>query len=226
MDTTYRLSAELIEKIDRFAPEAERMPGVVIIHKVGDFPVVYMSSNGLKMLGVTLNELQEMGTEYYSRFFNIEDMSDFIPKMNHMLQSRDPEATFTFFQQVKFHDRKEWVWHVASTRIFTFDSQGNPELTVTVAVPIDQMKHIAAKAERLLRENLFLKENYQRFSTLGEREKEVLALVAQGKSSKEIACDLHISTETINTHRRNIKRKLNITTNFDFTEYARAFDLI
>lgn len=45
---------------------------------------------------------------------------------------------------------------------------------------------------------------------LSEREQEVLALVAQGLSSKEVADRLKISVNTVNTHRKSITRKTGI----------------
>ncbi|NJW52522.1 helix-turn-helix transcriptional regulator [Salinimicrobium sp. CDJ15-91] len=88
------------------------------------------------------------------------------------------------------------------------------------------MKHIQNKAERLLAENKFFKENLGKFLSLGNRAKEVLRLVALGKSSGEIAHELNISTDTVNTHRKNIKKKLGISSTYEFTEYAHAYDLI
>jgi DNA-binding NarL/FixJ family response regulator len=41
------------------------------------------------------------------------------------------------------------------------------------------------------------------------REQEILQLMAQGKSSKNIANELGVSFHTIQTHRKNILRKLN-----------------
>ena len=120
----------------------------------------------------------------------------------------------------------KWVWHIASTRIFEQDEQKNPTHLVTVAFPVDQMKHIPHKAERLLSENQFFKDNLDKFLSLGEREKEVLRLVALGKSSAEIATEMSISIETVNTHRKNIKQKLTINNTYGFTEYAHAYDLI
>ena len=45
---------------------------------------------------------------------------------------------------------------------------------------------------------------------LSDREKEVLTLVAQGLSSKEVADKLKISVNTVNTHRKSITRKTGI----------------
>lgn len=218
------------EKIGQFAQCAELMPGVVIIHELvvefQEFRTVFMTSKGLDQLGVNLNELKEMGSKYHERFFNNEDMEGFMCKLQRLMQNKDPEESFTFFQQVKFKDRDEWVWHVASIRIFHQDEDGNPTHLVTTAFPMDQMKHIPNKAERLLAENQFFKNNLQKFLSLGNRAKEVLRLVAMGKSSVEIAEELNISVETVNTHRKNIKKKLKINTTYEFTEYAHAFDLI
>ncbi|RCH55920.1 LuxR family transcriptional regulator [Mucilaginibacter hurinus] len=220
------LTLKAIKKIDDFAPYAEQMPGVVIIHHVGNFNVVYMTSNGLQQLGVTLDELQQMGTEYYPRFFNIEDYETFIPKMENLLKKNDPTQSFSYFQQVKIVGKTGWTWHISSTRIFMQDDDGKPFLSITTAIPIDRMKHIEAKAERLLKENTFLRKNSKAFSSLSKREQIILKLVAIGKSSPEIAQELFISPETVQTHRRNIKQKLGISTGYEFTEYASAFDLI
>lgn len=48
------------------------------------------------------------------------------------------------------------------------------------------------------------------FDTLSEREKEVLALVAEGAQSKEVADRLQITVPTVNKHRVNIMRKLKV----------------
>ncbi|HOE95927.1 MAG TPA: response regulator transcription factor [Candidatus Sumerlaeota bacterium] len=57
-------------------------------------------------------------------------------------------------------------------------------------------------------------------SPLSEREREVLQLMAEGKSTKEIAAALHISVKTIETHRQQIMRKLKMRSVADLTKYA------
>jgi DNA-binding NarL/FixJ family response regulator len=58
------------------------------------------------------------------------------------------------------------------------------------------------------------------YSTLGAREREVLQLVAEGKSSAEAARAMHISLKTVETHRRNIVRKLGLHGTAELTKYA------
>ena len=57
-------------------------------------------------------------------------------------------------------------------------------------------------------------------SVLGRREQEVLALLAEGKHSREIAQRLEISAATVEVHRRNIMHKLELHTVAQLTKYA------
>lgn len=52
------------------------------------------------------------------------------------------------------------------------------------------------------------------------REQTILLQLAQGKSNKEVAIALDISVRTVETHRKNIKRKLGISTTAGLTRYA------
>ncbi len=55
---------------------------------------------------------------------------------------------------------------------------------------------------------------------LSRREETILALVAQGESSKKIAKALNISDRTVETHRQNIKHKLDLNSIAELTKYA------
>jgi two-component system, NarL family, response regulator NreC len=55
---------------------------------------------------------------------------------------------------------------------------------------------------------------------LSPREREVLQLLAEGKSSKDIAASLDIAPTTVETHRRQIMDKLNLRTIAELTKYA------
>jgi two-component system response regulator NreC len=55
---------------------------------------------------------------------------------------------------------------------------------------------------------------------LSAREREVLQLIAEGWSTKQIASHLYVSIKTIETHRRQIMKKLDLHTIADLTKYA------
>lgn len=61
---------------------------------------------------------------------------------------------------------------------------------------------------------------------LTPREREVIQLLAEGKSSKEVASALNLSTKTAETHRSNIMRKLDIHSIRDLVVYAVKNEII
>ena len=56
--------------------------------------------------------------------------------------------------------------------------------------------------------------------SLSAREREVLQLIAEGKTSKEIAATLNIAVPTVETHRRQIMAKLSVRSIAELTKYA------
>ena len=59
-----------------------------------------------------------------------------------------------------------------------------------------------------------------RFATLTAREKEVLKMLAEGQSVKEIACVLNLSVKTVEAHKFNLMRKLDIHNKAQLVQYA------
>jgi two-component system response regulator NreC len=58
------------------------------------------------------------------------------------------------------------------------------------------------------------------FSVLTPREREVLQLMSEGKSTNQIADSLHVSVKTIETHRQQVMHKLNMHSVAELTKYA------
>jgi two-component system response regulator NreC len=68
--------------------------------------------------------------------------------------------------------------------------------------------------------NLFPKKKVSVFSALTAREREVLQLLAEGKSTREVAASLNVSTKTVETFRRLVMKKLDIHSVAELTKYA------
>ena len=64
------------------------------------------------------------------------------------------------------------------------------------------------------------------FSSLTERETEVLKLIAQEYSTKEIGSQLFISVNTVETHRKNLIKKLNVRNAVGLALYAHKNQLV
>jgi DNA-binding NarL/FixJ family response regulator len=55
---------------------------------------------------------------------------------------------------------------------------------------------------------------------LTHREREILQLLAEGRNTKQMAMDLHVSVKTVETHRRQIMEKLGLYSVAELTKYA------
>ena len=93
-------------------------------------------------------------------------------------------------------------------------------------VPTDEIKQaidVVMSGERYLctgaRGSLEPKKDNAREALTG-REQTILLQLAQGKSNKQVALALDISVRTVETHRKNIKRKLGISSTAGLTRYA------
>ena len=221
----------LQEKIDLKVKEitvfADILPGAVIINDIRSGVAIWMNKKGLKELGITLDDVVNMdAAEYHSKYFNEEDAKDYVPKILELVKQNNDEESVTFFQQVRINNNEKWVWHVSSTRILMRDDEYNPVLLLTMSFPIDSKHSMTSKAAKLLEENNFLKKNLHEFAKLTPRETEVLKYIAIGKNAIECGNDLFISPQTVDTHRKNIRKKLGTSSFFELFQYAKSFDLI
>ena len=220
------MAESLNSKLEALTAADQLLPTVIIVISLADNSVVYMSQSGLQILGVSMEELRAMGSEYHQRFFNAEDAKDYVPKVLGMVERNNNDEVVTCFQQVLHADCDCFKWYSSCTKIFMRNPAGLPIMTITCANAIEDHHYLATKAKRILNESDFVRQHKEVFGQLTYREKEVLALLAAGYTSPEIANRLCISKMTALTHRRNIKRKLVADSDYELTRFAHAFDLI
>lgn len=214
------------KKILRLQEVEKDIPGVIIVHNLVDETIVYMSERGRKILNVTLDEIRMPQADYNQQYFNMEDLSNYGPKVFALMERNADDEIVTFFQQVRSSSNEPWRWYSSSMKILLRDHDARPMLSLTIALPIDEEHYFTPKIERLIQENNFLRLNQQAFASLSKREREVLRLLALGRNSLEIADALFISEATVKTHRKNIRSKLNAESTYDLLQFAQAFNLV
>ena len=64
------------------------------------------------------------------------------------------------------------------------------------------------------------------YESLTGREQEIMVLLAEGLSTKEIAGKIYISSRTVENHRANLLKKLNIKNMVELVRYAARLGLI
>ncbi|MCB0669640.1 MAG: response regulator transcription factor [Saprospiraceae bacterium] len=126
-------------------------------------------------------------------------------------------------------DRKERIYQVLEDGVNSFLTKQCDEVEILEAVRATAKgdKFYCHKILDLIIERSFPSKSENCTATpLSPREKEILTLVAKGKIAKEIAAELHISPHTIYTHRKNILKKLKLTSPTEMIVYALEHGLI
>lgn len=219
------LAKRMNEKIMAIAAISNDLPSVIIINNLKTNCVEYMSERGLKILKTSLQELKDFGPAYFDQFFNPEDALNYVPKFLALLKKNDPDEVFSFFQQVRSNQEEEWGWYLTSSKVFMCDDEGKPYLSINAAHPVDELKSITYKLERLLEEKEMMRRELNKYILLTKREKEIIMLLVVGHSSVKIAEKLFISSATVEQHRKNIKNKLGIRNLPEMVRFAQAFDM-
>lgn len=103
------------------------------------------------------------------------------------------------------------------------DAEGNS--IIKIKRPSGDIVNTIKSFNNLIEENKFIKSNIDKYSRLTRREKEILVVFARGLKQQEVADELFISIQTLRTHWKNIKRKLEIRSLAEVVKYVQAFEM-
>ena len=97
---------------------------------------------------------------------------------------------------------------------------GLAELHRAITAVLEGETYMGPAIVGITREIMVNPQHDDSMDSLSAREVEVLQLIAEGLSSKEIAVKLDISTKTAETHRAHLMQKLNLHTQGELIQYA------
>jgi len=100
---------------------------------------------------------------------------------------------------------------------------GYDEVSTALKVVLAGRKYVGPDVAETVVERAvaqWLSESQCQLPKISNREREVLQLVAEGKSTKEIAASLYVSIKTVETHRRQIMGRLNLPNIPQLTKFA------
>ncbi len=122
------------------------------------------------------------------------------------------------------HDDREYVGSLlqAGASGYVLKRSGGHEVSLALRQVYEQGAYLAPIIARRVLEDYSQKDPVERESVppLTERERDVLKLVVEGKSNKEIAHLLSISPKTVSVHRSNIMSKLGLHNSVEMLRYV------
>jgi DNA-binding NarL/FixJ family response regulator len=119
----------------------------------------------------------------------------------------------------------------AGARGYILKSDADRDLVMAVDCIANRTTFFTPRASEMLLDNFsrqasVLEPKLPQRNRLTAREREIVQLLAEGKSSKEVAVALGISVKTAETHRANIMRKLEIHSVSEVVRYAIKYQII
>jgi DNA-binding CsgD family transcriptional regulator len=194
---------------------------VVVTHKLQTFEPVYFDIKTFDMMNVSPEEYVQnpLASVKRNNFPGNYERSSRITTDH--LASEKKDSPVCFIQKVRLFDRPDYEG------LFTCVVKiAHSDEVASILIPVNRVAQVSQKMLRILDDTSYMRYHYHKFASLTTREKEIITLLALGYQNNEIGEQLFISRSTVEQHRKNLKRKLNIKRFVDLIRFAQAFDLI
>ena len=187
-----------------------------LLEKQDDMEVVAEADNGRKAVQLAQDKKPDLV---------IMDIS--MPELNGIEATRQIVSTLPGVKVIalSMHSDKRFVAGMlqAGASGFLLKDCASQELTSAIRTVARDKHYLSPEIAGVMIEDYVSLANATESVTtasLTNREREVLQLIAEGWSTKDIASHLFVSIKTVETHRRQIMKKLDIHSVADLTKYA------
>lgn len=135
------------------------------------------------------------------------------------------------------HKDGHWVTVQARGKVVERDNQGQPLRIIGTLLDVTQSKRLneegialLTRIESLIRDTSLnsptRNEGSRALDSLTKRERQILVMIAEGMTSAQIGEQLHLATNTIISHRKNLMSKLDLHTTAEVTRFAMVHGLL
>lgn len=203
-----------LEELGRLSPH-------IFHYNDADFNFLFLNEKGCCWFSLSQEQIVEMGEDFFKKYYHPDTIEIELPKIRRFYRNNDCNTVYSNYQQI-FNPA---IQAYSVCLVFVKKCRFSPGF-VSITEPIEKDLSISKKMHRIISEELFKKNHTKDFEFLTHRETEVLKLLASGLNNPQISAQLYISRRTVEQHRKNINRKLNVQNYRDIMSYAYAFDLV
>jgi len=178
-----------------------------ILESYDDIRVVACLSNGR----TAIDQFEALNPDVVLMDLNMPDVGGL--SATEIMLERRPDTRIVI---LSMHDNPEYISSALSHGAMGYILKDVPtdEIKRAIDTVMQDQRYLCTGAQGSLEPKPSARE------ALTEREQTILLQLAQGKSNKDVALSLDISVRTVETHRKNIKAKLGISSTAGLTRYA------
>lgn len=209
------------EELEFLKKVLDSIPSIININQIDDLSDPAQSANIwsnrqlLDFMGYTREEIDDMGFKFFRETMHPDDIELITSALE---KFRGSTASIHGGMMRLKPKNGSYHWFVGNMTIMEMKN-GKPWRVIVNVQNLEDMQDTRNQIVQLIRENLQLK-NQLRLRNLGNREVEIVKLIATGNTDKEIAVKLSISPATVKTHRHNIIQKLNLKNKAAIAQFA------
>lgn len=200
--------------------------GFTVINDIDRFIWTWLPEDFKQLHEINIEEdLKLTSLEFGLKYVHPNCIAKYVQKV---VEARaiSPDAPIELFEYVRTSVTKDYYW---VHKVMKFSKKNN--CIITVAHNLTNMNKEIESNVGMLGEHEFLRKNFNKYSSLTERQKEVLRLLALGHVNDSIAYEMNISPNTVRTYRNEIHKRLdlrwkNINHSQVYVRYASSFGLI
>lgn len=199
-----------------FNEMVDYLPYTLFINKKDSLDIIYSS----KELSSKSDELENLIVNGFSYLKSISCPVLYNIAVEKALQFKtlnDKDAVLPYLQSLQVNGEMKYFY--ASKIILDND------LYINSGFFTEEMGVLGKVVEKVFEPIENSQQNWLRFQSLTKREKEILRLVAEGNSNKEISDLLFLSLHSVHTHRKNIYRKLDINKTSQLVQFAMLLEI-
>ena len=218
--------------------------GVIVVMDFTNKTYLYTNSCCDEMFGYSREDFKNYGLELVLKILQPDHCAIFVNQVypavlglyeKYAEQDLTKTLKVTYTNQVRVKDGT-FKWMLHQVVVLETDEKGTPVLVLKTMSDIDEIKKdkyldfiVSRKNNKGLYQNI-LKKSYlpavEHSISISPREREILQLVSQGYSAKQISANLSISEHTVYTHKKNMLKKFNLNSSNELVKYASSQGLI
>ncbi|NLO00936.1 MAG: helix-turn-helix transcriptional regulator [Bacteroidales bacterium] len=199
---------------------AQSIPGYVHFNSLDDLSLICANKNFEDYFGLSTGEIVAKGKLFIREHYCPKTWNNSLRQILKQEWRNSEHKVFGHVQKIRKNPTLPYRDFICSTRVLS-----DLKCLITDYVPADFFG-IESRALNAISDCIdFTKNNHNKYSSLSTREREIIHLIAFGKSRREISDMLYISKHTLDNHRKHIRQKLGVKSTAELFHFINTFDI-